>query len=166
MDTAKLGAITIYTGEGRGKSSAALGLALRAVGEDKRVMIIYFDKNENTYTERYVLNKLEGDVDYQVLRLEFTDPATGRWRSDFTSQDFDAANEGLLAAKRVASDGKHDLLILDEVNPVLSAGLIDLPAFLAFVESKPAHLQLIMTGQNCPDQVKKIADRIVELKEL
>ena len=159
-----MGPTIIYTGEGRGKSSAALGLAIRAVGEDKKVMIIYFDKNENAYTERYVLNKLEGDVDYKVLRLEFTDNE-GRWRSDFTAQDFEAAAEGLLAAKRIASDGKYDMLILDEVNPVLSAGLIEMAEFLSFIDSKPAYLQLILTGQNCPDQVRAKADRVVTLKE-
>lgn len=165
METAKLGQIKVYTGEGKGKSSAALGLAIRAVGQDKKVMIIYCDQNESSYTERYVLNKLSGDVDYEVSRLDMIDPATDRWKSDFGPKDFESSEKIFDTAKKISSSGKYDLLILDEINPVLSFGLIPLNDFLTFLDGKPAHLDVVLTGQNCPDEIKNRADSYVILRD-
>lgn len=163
METAKLGQILIFTGAGMGKNSTALGLAIRAVGQDKKVMILYFDKNENSYTERYVLNKLEGDVDYQIVGLELTDSATGQKRSDFGKKDFELAKKGLLAAQKIASQGKYDMLILDEINEVLTRGLLSVQDLIDFLKAKPAYLDLILTGTNCPNEVKRRADSVVVL---
>ena len=158
------GFIQIYTGEGKGKTTASLGLAFRAIGAGKKVAIVFFDKGGEIYNERKVLDRFKGEIDYFV---------SGRNRIkedefDFsiTKEDINQAHKGLEIAKEISSSGKYDILILDEINNVVSLGMIEVQDIISFLKTKPYYLELVLTGRNCSDVIMEQADLVTEMKEV
>ncbi|MFW5893894.1 MAG: cob(I)yrinic acid a,c-diamide adenosyltransferase [Verrucomicrobiota bacterium] len=150
------GCIQIYTGDGKGKTTAALGLALRAVGAGLRVYIGQFIKGRH-YSELDGLAKLGEGVDIQQFgegRFLFRDP---------TPADCAAALRGLETVRRVFEEHRHQVVILDEANVAVRVGLIDIDALLALVEAKPADVELILTGRNAHPRLVERADLVTEM---
>lgn len=159
------GKIHIYTGDGKGKTTASLGLAIRAIGNGFKVGIIYFDKGGDYYGERNILDKLKTDgLRYQA----FGAPRMEKGKS------FRFKNEGVdLEQAQLAIDQAIkwmkedlDLLILDEINTTVKTGLLKLEDILSVVSQKPNNLELVLTGRYCPDKVIELADLVTEMKPL
>jgi len=154
------GLVQVYTGDGKGKTSAALGLALRAVGRQLRVFVIQFIKGGFDYGELYVVK--------QLPNLELRAFGQGKFvtQTPPSEKDVSLAKEGFALAKRVVESGEYDVVILDEVNVALHLGLLTLGEVLDLVKAKPKHVELILTGRYAPKELIEIADLVTEMKEV
>lgn len=160
MPKLEKGLVQVYTGNGKGKTSAAFGVALRAVGRGLKVYVIQFIKGGFDYGETYVVDKLPN------LRLK----AFGRGKFVTArppeKEDIRLAEEALGLATNIIESGEYDVVILDEVNVALSLRLLDLERVLKLVGSKPPHVELVLTGRNAPQEIVEIADLVTEMKEV
>lgn len=154
------GLVQVYTGNGKGKSSASFGLALRAVGRGLKVYIVQFIKGGFDYGELYVVDKLPG------LTLR----AFGRGR--FVSEkkpdkvDVDLAGQALETAREAVMKGEADIVVLDEINVALNLGLISVEEVLELIKRKPEHVELVLTGRNAPREIIQAADLVTEMIEI
>jgi cob(I)alamin adenosyltransferase len=154
------GLVQVYTGNGKGKTSAAFGLALRATGRGLNVFIIQFIKGGFDYGELYMVDKIPN------LKLK----AFGRGK--FISadppekEDVRLAEQALQLAKEAVGSGKHDIVILDEINVALKLKLISLDEVLELIKSKPKYVELVLTGRNAPDQIIEAADLVTDMREI
>ncbi len=139
------GLIQVYTGDGKGKTTAALGLALRAVGHGLRVVMIQFLKGDRETGELKVAQRLSTDFVIKPMgRNGFVD------RVKPSAQDKSLAQAALKEARRILDERLCDLLILDEVNVAVSLGLVHEDALLALMDGKPHNMELILTGRDAP----------------
>jgi cob(I)alamin adenosyltransferase len=151
--------VHIYTGNGKGKTTAAIGLGIRAVGHGLQVYMIQFMKGRR-YGEINTIEKI----------LHFTVKQFGR--DEFVSKknpeqiDIDYAQEGLAHAQQIISQGKHDVVILDEINVAIDFKLIELEDILKLIAEKPAHVELLLTGRYAPAELVKHADIVSEICEI
>ncbi len=154
------GLVHVYTGDGKGKTTAALGLAMRAAGHALRVYIIQFMKGWPNYGELKTVGGHPQITLRQFGRPEFVDPDKPE------PVDREMAQEALREARRVLTSGSYDVVILDEVNVALKYGLIELRDVLALIEEKPKHLELVLTGRYAPPEVIERADLVTEMREV
>lgn len=144
------GLIQIFTGNGKGKTTAATGEMIRAIGAGKTVGVVYFDKGgESHYFERDVLRKL--GVDLVATGRDRIDPVTNRF--DFSISDLDKteAARGLVEAKRMFDAG-YDLVVLDEINSTTDLGIVSVDSVLELLDHKPLNTELVLTGRNAPKE--------------
>jgi cob(I)alamin adenosyltransferase len=153
------GTIQLYTGDGKGKTTAALGAALRAIGHGGRVVMIQFMKGR-LYGELEAARSLEGFTIEQHGRDEFVDPKSP------DPVDRELAARGWRRAEEVVREGGVDLLILDEINIAVAFGLIELDRVLTFMRRKPPCLELILTGRYAPKEMIELADTVTEMREI
>ncbi|MEA3249570.1 MAG: cob(I)yrinic acid a,c-diamide adenosyltransferase [Patescibacteria group bacterium] len=159
------GLIQIYTGDGKGKTTAALGLAVRAVGAGKKVAIVYFDKGGEHYSERKILiERFAGEIDFIATGQDRIDADTGQFKFGVEPQDVDEARWGLGQAEEIVQTGKHDLVILDELNTVTSLGMVTEDSVLDLLRNKPVHVELILTGRGAPQSVRDLSDLVTDMK--
>lgn len=161
METEKWGLIQIYTGKGKGKTTAALGTALRAYVQGKKVVFVYFDKGGTHYSERKILDKL--GIEYHVTGLDRIDPVTGRFRFGVLKEDRGEAERGLKIAEEKISSGQYDLIVLDEICITTTLGALEIGAVLKVLDKKPDNLEIIMTGRDCPKELLDRADLVTEM---
>jgi len=160
MPKLEKGLVQVYTGNGKGKTSAAFGLALRAIGRGLKVYIIQFIKGGFDYGELYLIDRLPN------LELK----AFGRGK--FVTQkppgeeDIKLAEEAFQLAKKVVKSGEHDVIILDEINVALNLKLISLERVLELIKNKPRHVELILTGRYTPNEIIEAADLVTEMREV
>lgn len=158
------GLIQVYTGDGKGKTTAALGMAVRAVGAGKRVAIVYFDKGGAHYAERKVLAERFNDaIDFFGTGLDRIDVTTGRFRFGVTDDDKAEAASGLEIVTALFSEANHDLVILDEINSTVSLGMLEEDAVLAVLAGKPEDTEVVLTGRKAPDSFRELADLVSEM---
>ncbi|HBR80638.1 MAG: Cob(I)alamin adenosyltransferase [Candidatus Uhrbacteria bacterium GW2011_GWE2_45_35] len=158
------GLIEVYTGDGKGKTTASLGLALRAVGAGKKVGIIFFDKGGEHYSERKALQeKLSHLIVFVVTGRDRINSATGRFDFSVTDEDKAEVQRGLDEARIMFADG-YELIVLDEFNTVAALGLLSEEDALKFLEEKPAHMELVLTGRHALPSVLQKADLVTEMK--
>jgi len=153
------GLIQIITGDGKGKTTAALGQVVRAVGAGKRVAVLFFDKGGEQYSERAALDRF--GVDWWAFGRDRRS-ADGKFDFTITEQDLEQSLYGLY----VLSDlyDQYDLLVLDEFNIVVSTGQLPLDLALFALELKTANCELIITGRNAPQEFLDRADLISEIQ--
>jgi cob(I)alamin adenosyltransferase len=160
MHKLEQGLVQVYTGNGKGKTSAAFGLALRAIGRGLKVYAVQFIKGGFDYGELYVVDKLPN------LKLK----AFGR--GEFVTmkppekEDVKLADEAFQLAKEVVGSGEYDIVILDEINVALNLKLISLEKVLELIKNKPKHVELILTGRYAPSEIIETADLVTEMKEV
>jgi cob(I)alamin adenosyltransferase len=154
------GLVQVYTGNGKGKTSAAFGLALRAAGRGLKVYIVQFIKGGFDYGELYVIDKIPNLTLKAFGRGKFitTKPAD--------KQDVKLAEQAFQLAKKVVASGKYDVVILDEINVALDLKLISLEEVLQIMRSKPEHVELVLTGRNARPEIIEAADLVTEMKEV
>jgi len=151
------GLVEVFTGEGKGKTSTALGIALRASGHGRRVHIIFFMKGDFPYGEQKALRELPNVSFTRFGFRTFVDPANVKPEEKREAQKaLDAAREALLSLK-------YDVLILDEVNVAASWKLISIEEVLDLVKNKPAKLDLILTGRYADPRIIDIADLVTNM---
>ena len=158
------GLVIVHTGEGKGKTTAALGLALRAWGGGLRVLILQFIKGGRTYGELSAVEKLaeaEGRIELRQLGLGFTRREDGR-----EEEHKKAAKEALIEAKKETASGKWDLIVLDEINYAVKFGLLKEDEVLGLILEKPAPLHLVLTGRDAAPKIVEAADLVTEMKLL
>jgi len=159
------GKIHIYTGDGKGKTTAALGLAIRAIGNGLKVGIIYFDKGGDYYGERKILDKLKSDdLKYMAFgEARMTEGHGFRFKNN--TADLQQAQLAVdQAIQWMKSD--FDLLVLDEINTTVKTGLLKLDTLLHLISQKPDNLELVLTGRYCPDKVMELGDLITEMRPI
>lgn len=154
------GLVQVYTGDGKGKTSAAFGLALRALGRGLKVYIIQFIKGGFDYGELHTLQ--------QLANLKLKAFGRGKFITDKPPEkaDVDLAREALMWAEKIISSGEYDIVILDEVNVAVSLELIDAKDIVKLAENKPKHVELILTGRHAPPEIVELADLVTEMKEV
>jgi cob(I)alamin adenosyltransferase len=159
MKGTERGTIQLYTGNGKGKTTAALGAALRALGHGKRVAMIQFMKGR-LYGELAAAAKLDGFTIEQHGRDEFVDAANP------APVDRELAARGWRRAGELVREEGLDMLILDEINIAVSYGLVELAEVLSFMRAKPERLELILTGRYAPKEMMDLADTVTEMREI
>ena len=163
--TKQSGKIHIYTGDGKGKTTASLGLAIRAIGNNLKVGIIYFDKGGDYYGERKSLDKLKNDgLNYAAFGAQRMTEGKG-FRFKNNTEDLQQAQLAIDQAIIWMKEG-FDLLILDEINTTVKTKLLKLEDILHLISQKPDNLELVLTGRHCPDKVMEQADLITEMKAI
>lgn len=155
----------IYTGNGKGKTTAALGLAIRAVGAGKHVGIVYFDKGgENHYSERAVLReRFANEITIAATGLDHIDPVTNEFRFGVTEADKQEARRGLDIAHEWIASKQFDLIILDEINSTTALGMLAVEEALEVLRTRPKELELVLTGRNAPEPFTKLADLVTDM---
>lgn len=155
------GCVQVYTGNSKGKTTAALGLAFRAVGRGLKVVMIQFMKGGGPYGEHLSAARLAPDL---------TIIPTGRdgWvdKDNPAQEDITLAAQALALAKEKLLSGEYDLVILDEVNGAAGFGLISVVDILDLIKIRPATVELILTGRNADPQVIEAADLVTEMVEI
>jgi cob(I)alamin adenosyltransferase len=154
------GLTQVYTGDGKGKTSAAFGLALRAIGRGLRVYVIQFIKGGFDYGELYVMNKLPN--------FELKAFGRGRFITETPPKDEDIklAKEAFELAEKVVDSDEYDVVILDEINVALNLKLVDVDKVVDLVRNKPERVELVLTGRNAPPEIIEVADLVTEMKEI
>lgn len=157
--------LQIYTGNGKGKTTAALGLAVRAVGAGNRVGIIYFDKGgEVHYSERTVLReRFANEITIVTTGLDRIDPVTKEFRFGVTEADKQEARRGLDAAREWIASKQFDLIILDEINSTTALGMIAVEDVLDVLRARPKELELVLTGRDAPEAFTELADLVTDM---
>jgi len=152
--------IQIYTGNGKGKTTAALGLALRAIGHGKNVIMIQFMKGKINYGELKAAKLLKNITIEQYGRPEFVD-------YDHPAKiDFELAHKGLKRAKDVIVSRKYCIVILDEINVAVEYGLVSIDEVIKLFKKIPKRIELILTGRYMPEEFVRYADLISEVREV
>jgi cob(I)alamin adenosyltransferase len=156
------GMVMVYTGNGKGKTTAALGLALRQVGWGRRVLFIQFMKGKgNVYGERIAAEKYLPLLEIeQHGRDEFVN------LSDPARVDTELAQGALKRAEEAVASGEYGLVVLDEVNVAVAIGLIETADVLRLLDKRPSHVDVVLTGRYCPKEIMDRADMVSEVKEV
>ncbi|MGE5653757.1 MAG: cob(I)yrinic acid a,c-diamide adenosyltransferase [Bacillota bacterium] len=157
--TAK-GIVQVYTGDGKGKTTAAFGLAVRAVGHEKRVIIIQFMKGDASYGEVKAVRK------YLPIRLEQTGTPNFVDKDNPAEDDLAEAKRGLELARQVMASGEYDLVILDEINVAMDFNLLSVESVLELIRQRPARVDLVLTGRYAPQSIREEADLVSEVMEI
>ncbi len=156
----ELGTVQVYTGEGKGKTTAAFGLALRALGHGQRVLIVQFMKGSKEYGEYKAIQSYANAEIHLVGRDCFVN------RDAPEAVDIEMAQEGFQTAREGVTSSEFDLVILDEINVALDFNLIELEQVIELIQDKPYHTELVMTGRYAPEQLLELADLVSEIKEI
>ena len=154
------GLVQIYTGNGKGKTTAATGLVVRAVGHGLRVCFIYFIKGDPCYGEPEVLENLPNVTVARFGMLGHVDP------NNVTEEEKQQAQRGLEAARKAMLGGEYDIVILDEVNIAVAWKLLPVEDVLSLIEEKPDNVELILTGRYADPRLVEAADLVTEMKEI
>lgn len=155
----KKGLIIVNTGDGKGKTTAALGVALRACGYGMKVIMLQFFKGKWKYGELRSAPKL-GSFEIRPMGHGFT------WESKDIEVDKRMVLEAWQAASAEILSGKYDLVILDEINYALSYGFLPVEDVVDFLKKKPEMLHMILTGRDARPEVIEIADMVTEMREI
>jgi cob(I)alamin adenosyltransferase len=155
------GLVQVYTGNGKGKTTAALGLALRAAGHGKKTCVIQFMKGEIYYGELGAANILSPYLDIvQMGRPDFVN------KNNPDPRDVRLAGEALALARDVLAARKYDIVILDEINVALDFGLIETADVIALIDARPAETELVLTGRYAKQEIIDRADLVTEMREI
>ncbi|MBW3001584.1 cob(I)yrinic acid a,c-diamide adenosyltransferase [Candidatus Woesearchaeota archaeon] len=181
MTPSKLGLIQVYTGEGKGKTSASLGLSLRAIGQGFSTYIIQFMKSGDTgelfSVKKYIPNiKIaqfgkDALADKQSKMFEFdgtgdTEGTDGRFIFLPDAAEREPARRALEHAANIIKSGKYNLVVLDEINCALAKNLIESKDVIRLLDEKPDNVEVVLTGRNAPQAIMDRADYVSEIKQV
>jgi len=155
------GFIQVYTGNGKGKTTASLGLALRAVGHEMMVCMIQFMKGGRPAGEHLAASKL---APYLTIIRTGREGRVNRDNPD--PEDVRLAREALVIATQIVTDGKYDIVILDEINGAIACGLVSVDEVLSLIKAKPFKVELVLTGRNADEKIIASADLVTEMNEV
>ncbi|HKM95697.1 MAG TPA: cob(I)yrinic acid a,c-diamide adenosyltransferase [Buttiauxella sp.] len=150
------GILIVFTGNGKGKTTAAFGTASRAVGHDKKVGVIQFIKGQWPNGERNLLEPM--GVEFQVMATGFT------WDTQNRETDTAACMEVWQHAKRMLADSSLDMVILDEITYMVAYDYLSLEEVLAALTQRPVSQTVIVTGRGCHRDILEVADTVSELR--
>jgi len=153
------GYVQVYTGDGKGKTSAALGLALRASGHGMRTYVGQFMKGQH-YGELAALR------DHPCITIEQYGDVRCIRREEITPEHVAQAQRGLERAREAMLSGQYDVVVLDEVNVTIWFGLLTVEKVLAFLDQRPDHVEVVLTGRRAPQELIERADLVTEMREV
>ena len=151
------GLVQVFTGDGKGKTSAALGTVLRALGHGLRVYIVFFMKGDYPYGEYNTLSRLPNVAMANFGQREFVDPANVR------PEEVGQAKQALAAAREAMLSSNYDLVVLDEVNLAAAWKLVAPEEVVRLIRDKPQNVELILTGRQADAEIVKLADMVTEM---
>lgn len=154
------GLVHVYTGDGKGKTTAALGAALRALGWGIRVCVIQFIKGYSDIGEA----RFATDFGDRFVLRQFAVNSCRDINEAKVLERKEAAEAAMAFAEQVVDAGEYGLVILDEINNAMHYNLIDVERVLSLVRRKPEHVELILTGRNAPAAIIEAADYVTEMK--
>lgn len=154
------GSLIVHTGNGKGKTTAAVGLAVRAAGQGLRVAFAQFVKNDTPTGERNALSRFPDLIDLFALG---EGPS---WRTRDPARDAATARTGWETAAALVADEVHDMVILDELNIVLKKGYLPLAEVIEALRSRPEGKHVVVTGRGAPDELIDAADLVTEMREV
>ncbi|MGB8648286.1 MAG: cob(I)yrinic acid a,c-diamide adenosyltransferase [Anaerolineae bacterium] len=157
------GLVIVYTGDGKGKTTAALGMAFRAIGRGWKVLMVQFGKGSWHYAELDTAKRLAPDLEIIPMGKGFYKILDDHYTED---EHRTAAHDGLEFARNKMLSGEYDLLILDEVNGTVTAGLLTVQDVLGFLDERPQDLSLVLTGRNAAPEIIERADLVTEMREI
>lgn len=174
------GYVQVYTGNGKGKTTAALGITLRASGAGKSIAFIQFMKALG-YSEQKILPTLPG-VTWKTLGKPFFIAKAGSISEEDLAKYGDACvvfeegnppaeyvkmiQDGFVEAREMVLSGDYDMVVLDEINCAMFFGLLSVEDVLELIRSKPEHTELILTGRCAPEEIIEAADLVTEMREI
>jgi len=153
------GCVQVYTGDGKGKTTAALGLALRAAGAGMKVFLAQFVKGMH-YSELDALDRFKDSITVRQYGRDcfiYEQPDT---------EDIQAARRGLEETHRVMSSGAYDMIILDEANIATYYNLFSVEELLEFIDSRPLGVEVVITGRRADERIIQRADLVTEMREI
>ena len=154
------GLVAVFTGNGKGKTTAALGLAFRALGHEHRVCIIQFIKGSWKYGEMETAKKFTPLLDFHVMGRGFT------WKSDDLEKDKKVALEAWEFAKKVIEENQYSMVILDELTYLPHYKMIKEQEILSVLKNKPKEQHVVITGRYASDDLIELADLVTEMTEI
>ena len=157
------GLVIVYTGNGKGKTTAALGMALRAIGYDHKVCMLQFIKGSWHYGEMDSSKKLEPNFELIAVGKGFVGILDDN--SPREEHEKYAAEAVRICREKIFSE-KYDVIILDEVNYAITLGLIDVQEIIKIIKEKPSELDLVLTGRDVKEEIVELADLVREMKEI
>lgn len=159
------GLVHVYTGDGKGKTTAALGQAIRSIGQGLRVLIVQFLKDKAEISgELNSVKKLSPEI--TILRLDQKHPNFYK-HADYNLSTLKlSVNKLFNIAKEAILNKKYDLIILDEINNVLKENLLDKEKIIDLIKTKPKQIELILTGRDALHEIIALADLVTEMKNL
>jgi cob(I)alamin adenosyltransferase len=152
----ELGLVHVYTGDGKGKTTAALGMCARAVGHGYRALIVQFMKTSGTYGENFL--RLPG------LKVIASGHDCLVFSDKITQADLDKAAEGLGIAAQALRSGDYRIVVLDEVSVALKFGLVQLGEVIKAIEGRSPGVEVVVTGRYAPPELLDIADYVTEMR--
>jgi len=156
----KKGLIIVHTGDGKGKTTAALGVAFRAAGNGMRVSIIQFIKGKWKYGELESAKQLKTPIEIYPMGEGFT------WDTKNRERDIEVTQKAWVFCKEKMMSGKYDLVIFDEINYVIDYDYLDLKEVLEALKKKPKMVHVILTGRNAKPELIELADLVTEMREI
>lgn len=154
--TQQKGILIVFTGNGKGKSTAAFGTVTRALGHGKTVGVAQYIKGQWDNGEYNVLHPL--GVEFHIMGTGFT------WETQNREADIEAAKAVWQESKRMLADERYDLVVLDELTYMLAYHYLDTEEVIAALQNRPSHQSVIVTGRGCHSQLLNIADTVSELR--
>ena len=159
MKTKIKGCIQVYTGDGKGKTTAALGVAIRAAGYGLKTYIGQFMKGQH-YGEMTALR------DNNCITIEQYGDIKCIKREEVTQKDIDLAGKGLVVALDAMLSGQYDIVVLDEINVAIWFDLLSVKQVMDFLDKRPKNVEVILTGRRAPRELIEYADLVSEIKEV
>lgn len=175
------GYVQVYTGNGKGKTTAAIGLALRALGAGKKVLFLQFMKKA-IYSEHKILPTISPNLTLKTLGKPFfvvkegsmPEAELAKWRQQAVifppgqpPQEYvDLMGEGLALAREAVTSGEYQVVILDELVVALHFGLVDWQAVKSLIEAKAPDVEMVLTGRGATEELIELADLVTEMREI
>ncbi|HET90846.1 MAG TPA: cob(I)yrinic acid a,c-diamide adenosyltransferase [Chloroflexi bacterium] len=160
VEQERIGLTQVYTGDGKGKTTAALGLALRAAGSGMRTYIGQFLKGQR-YGELEIIQRLAPYITLEQYGLD-------EWVhvDSVTPEQWTVAQEGLAKIRQALLSGEYDIVVADEINIALYFGLVTEGQVIHLIETKPPQVELVLTGRRATDAIIERADLVTEMREV
>jgi cob(I)alamin adenosyltransferase len=155
--TIEKGLLIVHTGKGKGKTTAALGMVVRAIGHGKKVGVVQFVKGAMTTGEKVVFDAFPDRVEFKPMGEGFT------WNTQDRARDIAMAREAWEEVKQMIADPSYDMVLADELNIVLRYDYLPLDEVLEVLRAKPEMTHVIVTGRNAPDALIEAADLVTEM---
>lgn len=154
------GLIIVHTGDGKGKTTAALGLAFRALGYGYRVLMVQFIKGAWHYGELEAARRFEGLFEIRPMGEGFT------WNTKDPERDRQKAHEAWEFGKKAALSGQYQMVIFDEINYVIKYDYLPVQEVVHFLKEKPKDLHVVLTGRDAAPEIIELADLVTEMREI
>ena len=164
-DWGKLGYIQVYTGNGKGKTTASLGLCLRALGRNWKVLLVMFTKGGSNYGELISFKKLSSEINDNLTVVQ---AGLDRivYKDNVSKYDEDAIKNGWLVVKDAIKNNSYNMIIMDEANIAIDLGLLDLNEVVETLKNKPKEMEIVLTGRNAKQDIIDIAHLVSKIEPI